>query len=85
MRRRHAPPPAHPFYIYIFKQHTPCNTGQRKALRQEPSLPKITLSTLVQDETGTVHQTAPGGTLYGDLEPIVNETDLIFVPTPKHY
>ncbi|MFP6754388.1 MAG: hypothetical protein VCB60_01545 [Alphaproteobacteria bacterium] len=41
MRRRHAPPPAHPFYIYIFKQHPPSTAVQRNAIRQEPSLPKI--------------------------------------------
>ena len=41
MRRRHAPPPAHPFNIYIFKQHAPSIVGRRQTIRLEPSLPKI--------------------------------------------
>ena len=57
--------------------------AQRHPARTEPT--QNQLSTPVQNEAGAVHRTAPGRTLYGELKPIVNETDLIFVPKPENH
>ena len=84
MRQRHAPPPAHPFNIYIFKQHTPLTRKRYTTAREGSNLTDDESNTRVRRDHSTVNQTVPGATLYGEVELYVNRTNTAFATGSKN-
>ena len=85
MRRRHCAAACASLQHLHFQ--TACAKYRRPApnhsARTQPTQIKLSIPEL--HRPGTVYQTAPGGILYGEPEPIVNETDLVFVPKPESH
>ena len=84
MRRRHyAAARASLQHSHFQTAHaTPCRLAQSHPTKNRAH-PK-SLSTPVRNKPATVYSTEPGSTLYGELEPIVNETEDNIRPGSKN-